>query len=80
MSNLLAMCAATIGYLAGPAGPALRALLLATGALLFFPSVAADAAGAALLAAILLYQWMRRPAPAVEPVSRTVVGSAQGKR
>lgn len=63
---VVAMCSATIGYLAGRAGPLVRLALLATGALFFVPGPVYDATAALMLAAIVAWQIAarRRAAPA----------------
>jgi TRAP transporter 4TM/12TM fusion protein len=62
MIAIVAMCAATIGYIAGPAAPVVRLVLLVAGGLFFVPGLAFDASGTVLLAAVIAWQLARRRA------------------
>jgi TRAP-type uncharacterized transport system fused permease subunit len=57
---VVAMSGAAIGYLLRPLGWLARGYLLAAAAALFFPTLYADLAGIALIAAFLAWQWQHR--------------------
>jgi len=56
---IVAISGASIGYLIRPLGWAARAWLAVAAAALFFPSLAADLAGLALILPFLFWQWQR---------------------